>query len=63
MDIGEEILNGLARDIVGKEEIEWGEYTVSGSAFQAYDHARSNRISWGPPVGLTPRTLKEWRCA
>ena len=29
MDIGEEILNGLARDIVGKEEVEWGEHKVS----------------------------------
>ena len=29
MDIGEEILNGLAKDIVGAEEVEWGDYKVS----------------------------------
>ena len=29
MDIGEEMINGLARDIVGAEEITWGEHTVS----------------------------------
>ena len=29
MDIGEEMINGLAKDIVGAEEITWGEHTVS----------------------------------
>ena len=29
MDIGEEILNGLAKDIVGAEEVEWGDHKVS----------------------------------
>ena len=36
MDIGEEILNGLARDIA-KEEVEWGEHSVAGSTIQADD--------------------------
>ena len=37
MDIGEEILNGLARDIVGKEEVEWGEQSVAGSTIRDDD--------------------------